>query len=174
MTISAQSRRVAAVTAGLVFFVATSAAAQPVRVPLDHETTVAGIGVACTGIGQTKNDPKWQAYPVLVEFAGPGGELLADESMALSDASGGAGADRGLRRSVDPAQAAAGQDLPGGRSSGRQNGERNGQGAEAWSGPLRVDLPSVRRPARIRRVCGGHHLGQDQSISACRPTMTLG
>ncbi len=88
MTISAQSRRVGAVTAGLVFFVATSAAAQPVRVPLDHETTVAGIGVACTGIGQTKNDPKWQAYPVLVEFAGPGGELLADESMALSDASG--------------------------------------------------------------------------------------
>src|ERR1700733_11346277 len=85
MTISAQSRRVGAVTAGLVFFVATSAAAQPVRVPLDHETTVAGIGVACTGIGQTKNDPKWQAYPVRVEFAGPGGEYLADETLRVVD-----------------------------------------------------------------------------------------
>ena len=67
---------------------AMPATAQPVRIPLDHETTIAGVGVACTGIGQTKDDPKWQAYPVRVEFAGPGGEYLANETLMLSDAKG--------------------------------------------------------------------------------------
>ena len=67
---------------------AANASAQPTRVPLDHETTVGGIGVGCTGIGQTKNDPKWRAYPVRIEFAGPGGEYLANETLILSDAKG--------------------------------------------------------------------------------------
>jgi hypothetical protein len=82
------SRTIAAIAAGSMLVAATAAAAQPVHVPLDQETTIAGIGVACTGIGQTKNDPKWQAYPVLVEYAGPGGELLANATLTLSDAKG--------------------------------------------------------------------------------------
>jgi hypothetical protein len=86
MTIRTLSRCIAAIAASAVF--ATAAAAQPVHVALDHEATIAGIGVACTGIGQTKNDPKWQAYPVLVEYAGPGGELLANATLTLSDAKG--------------------------------------------------------------------------------------
>jgi hypothetical protein len=86
MTIRTLSRSISAITA--VSALASAAAAQPVHVPLDHETTIAGIGVACTGIGQTKNDPKWQAYPVLVEYAGPGGELLANATLMLSDAKG--------------------------------------------------------------------------------------
>ncbi len=79
MTISAQfPGRVGAVTAGLKCFRRDERRPRsPCAFLLDHETTIAGIGVACTGIGQTKNDPKWQAYPVLVEYAGPGGELLA-------------------------------------------------------------------------------------------------
>jgi hypothetical protein len=88
MTVRTLSRSIAVLAACSALAVATSAAAQPVHGALDHEAIIAGIGVACTGIGQTKNDPKWQAYPVLVEFAGPGGELLADETMTLSDASG--------------------------------------------------------------------------------------
>jgi hypothetical protein len=67
---------------------AMPATAQPVRIPLDRETTIAGVGVACTGIGQTKDDPKWQAYSVRVEFSGPGGEYLANETLILSDAKG--------------------------------------------------------------------------------------
>jgi hypothetical protein len=90
MTIRTLSRSVAAIAAGSMLAIAISAPAQPVHIPLDHETTIAGIGVACTGIGQTKDDPKWQAYPVLVEYAGPGGELLANATLMLSDAKGAA------------------------------------------------------------------------------------
>jgi len=88
MTIRTLSQSIAGIAASSLL--ASAAAAQPVHVPLDHETTIAGIGVACTGIGQTKNDPKWQAYPVLVEYAGPGGELLANATLVLSDAKGAA------------------------------------------------------------------------------------
>ena len=90
MTIRTLSRGIAAIAAGSMLAAATDAAAQPVRVPLDQETTIGGIGVACTGIGQTKDDPKWKAYPVLVEYAGPGGELLANVTLTVSDAKGAA------------------------------------------------------------------------------------
>jgi hypothetical protein len=81
-------RRISVLAATLALAAATSVAAQPVHVPLDHETTIAGVGVGCTGVGQTKNDPKWKAYAVLVEFAGPGGEYLANTTLTVSDAKG--------------------------------------------------------------------------------------
>jgi hypothetical protein len=65
--------------------VAAPAAAQPTRVPLDHEKVVGGIGVGCTGIGQTKNDPKWLAYNVRVEFADAQHNYLAGEVVTLLD-----------------------------------------------------------------------------------------
>jgi hypothetical protein len=77
-----------ALAALIALCISTAATAQPVRVHLDQEATVGGLGVACTGIGQTKNDPKWQAYPVRVEFAGPGGEYLADETLRVADSHG--------------------------------------------------------------------------------------
>jgi hypothetical protein len=64
---------------------AGAADAQTTRVPLDHEVVIAGVPVGCTGIGQTKNDPKWQAYNVRVEFADTARGLLADETLTLSD-----------------------------------------------------------------------------------------
>lgn len=79
--------RTAAVAATFTLF-ASAAQAQPVRVHLDQETTIGGVGVACTGIGQTKDDPKWLSYPVRVEFAGPGGEYLADEVLHVVDSHG--------------------------------------------------------------------------------------
>jgi hypothetical protein len=81
-------RRAAAALAAVLSLAAATAIAQPTRVALDHEATIAGVGVACTGIGQTKNDPKWLAYPVRVEFAGAGGDYLANETLMLSDAKG--------------------------------------------------------------------------------------
>jgi len=71
-----------------VLALATSAVAQPVRLPLDHEAVIGGIGVACTGIGQTKNDPKWLAYDVRVEFADASSAYLAGEDLTLSGAGG--------------------------------------------------------------------------------------
>ena len=65
-----------------------AALADPVRVPLDQETTVGGVGVGCTGIGQTKNDPKWRGYPVKLEFADAQRALLANEVVTVSNESG--------------------------------------------------------------------------------------
>jgi hypothetical protein len=41
----------------------------PVRLQQDTETTIGGIGVACTGIAQSKKDPRWPSYPLRIEFA---------------------------------------------------------------------------------------------------------
>ena len=70
--------------------VATAAAAQPVHVPLDQETTIGGIGVACTGIGQTKNHTGRGRYPVLVEYAGPGGGCADERQTPMSGRPGDA------------------------------------------------------------------------------------
>jgi hypothetical protein len=74
-----------------LFAVATAPAlAQegPTRIPLDGERTIGGVAVGCTGIGQSKSDPRWQAYPIRVEFAAPGGDYLADEALSISDHTG--------------------------------------------------------------------------------------
>ena len=60
------------------------ASAQPVPLRLDRETVVNGIGVGCTGIGQTKDAPRWNAYSVRIEFADSQRGLLADETLTLS------------------------------------------------------------------------------------------
>jgi hypothetical protein len=76
---------VRALLAGAALLLGAGAAfGQTAHVPLDHETTVDGIGVGCTGIGQTKDDPKWNAYSVKIEFADSQRNLLADETMTLS------------------------------------------------------------------------------------------
>jgi len=58
------------------------------NVPLDAERTVDGVGVGCSGIGQSKADPRWSAYSVRVEFSNPAREYLANEVVELFDASG--------------------------------------------------------------------------------------
>lgn len=44
-------------------------ALQPLALPVDQETSIGGVPVACTGLGQTKLDPRWARYPVRVEFS---------------------------------------------------------------------------------------------------------
>ena len=60
----------------------------PVQLQLDAETTIDGVGVACTGVGDAKDDPRWQAYPVRVEFANPQHEYLVGETVTLSGKAG--------------------------------------------------------------------------------------
>lgn len=69
-------------------FAAGSAGAEPQRVHLDTEVTVGGVGVACTGIGQTKDEPRWLAYPVRLEFADAKANYLAGEVVTLSQGKG--------------------------------------------------------------------------------------
>ncbi|HXQ12702.1 MAG TPA: hypothetical protein VN805_17055 [Caulobacteraceae bacterium] len=67
---------------------AAGAAADPTPVPIDSEATVGGIDVGCTGIGESKLDPKWQAYPVRVEFSDANNDYLANEVLTVRSASG--------------------------------------------------------------------------------------
>jgi hypothetical protein len=57
--------------------------------PPDQPTTVNGVNVACTGIGDDANtDPRWPEYAVRIEFANANAEYLADIDITVSDASG--------------------------------------------------------------------------------------
>ena len=67
---------------------AGAAVAEPVEVKLDQATTLNGVDVACTGIGQTKDDPKWLTYPVRLEFATAQHTYLAGEEVTLASAKG--------------------------------------------------------------------------------------
>jgi hypothetical protein len=79
-----------ALLAALFALAAGAALAQegPIRIPLDGEQTIGGVAVGCTGIGQSKSDPRWRAYPIRVEFAAPGGDYLADEALSVMDHAG--------------------------------------------------------------------------------------
>ena len=69
----------------LAFLAATVAVAAPsaVVIPVDQARTVAGVEVACTGIGQTRNDPRWAAYPVRVEVSDGRNEYLVGEVVSV-------------------------------------------------------------------------------------------
>lgn len=66
----------------VVAFVPAAALAQ--SLPIDAPVTVAGIETVCTGIGlDARTDPRWLAYGLKVEIAGPGGAYLADEQVTI-------------------------------------------------------------------------------------------
>jgi len=74
-----------AILAGATLSLGAGAAlGQAAHLRLDNETVVDGIDVGCTGIGQTKDAPKWNDYSVKIEFADSQRNLLADETMTLS------------------------------------------------------------------------------------------
>jgi len=77
-----------AICAALGWALAAPAGAEPQRVRLDTEATIGGVDVACTGIGQTKDQPRWKAYPVRIEFADSKRNYLAGEVLSLTDPAG--------------------------------------------------------------------------------------
>jgi hypothetical protein len=57
--------------------------------PLDTPVMVNGVETACTGIGlAARNDPRWKAFPVRLEFSGPHSEYLSDETVFIEGAGG--------------------------------------------------------------------------------------
>lgn len=58
------------------------------RIAVDQDLTIAGIHLACTGIGDTRADPKWIAYPIRVEFSDAKNEYMTDALVTLVDAKG--------------------------------------------------------------------------------------
>jgi len=85
-----KARALVGLIVGMALFSASSAqsAEAPVQLQLDTETAIDGVGVACTGIGQTKTDPRWLEYPVRVEFANTQHEYVIGVTVTLSDSHG--------------------------------------------------------------------------------------
>jgi len=61
---------------------AACAAADPL--PMDNPVTLNGIETVCTGIADSKDDPRWKVYPVRIEFSNGGAQYLAGAHIALS------------------------------------------------------------------------------------------
>jgi len=80
----------------LAVLVATAAAAAPIPpsafdmdidpMAVDQDVTLGGVQMACTGVGDTRADPKWAAYPIRVEFSNAKSEYMTDALIALVDA----------------------------------------------------------------------------------------
>jgi hypothetical protein len=81
--------RIAHLVLTIAALTAAPALAQPTTLPIDKEAVVAGIGVGCTGIGQTRLEGRWQAYPVRVEFSNALSEYLTDGELTVSRVKGG-------------------------------------------------------------------------------------
>jgi hypothetical protein len=69
--------------------VGTAFAAGYERLPDDEPTTINGVDVACTGVGdEAKENPRWQDYSVRLEFAWGERQYLADLDVTLATADG--------------------------------------------------------------------------------------
>jgi len=53
--------------------------------PMDNPVTLNGIETVCTGIADSKDDPRWKAYPVRIEFSNGGAQYLAGAHVALAE-----------------------------------------------------------------------------------------
>jgi hypothetical protein len=71
-----------ALAAAMVFAAAMRASADPL--PMDTPLSIDGIDTVCTGVGSDKDDPRWQSYPVRVEFSNGAAQYLAGAHVALS------------------------------------------------------------------------------------------
>jgi hypothetical protein len=67
---------------------ASASRAGTTTLAVDAETTANGVPVACTGIGQTRLDPKWQAYDVRVELSNARSEYLVGGAVTVKTAKG--------------------------------------------------------------------------------------
>ena len=61
------------------------------KLPPDEPVVVNGLDLVCTGVGEdARNDPRWRAYPVRIEFANADAQYLSDVALAVAKADGAA------------------------------------------------------------------------------------
>lgn len=70
--------------AAAIFAALFAGAAHADSLPMDTPITMDGIETVCTGIGSSKDDPRWLEYPVRVEFSNGGAQYLAGAHVNLS------------------------------------------------------------------------------------------
>lgn len=64
--------------------------AAPITVPLNREMVLNSVQVGCTGVGQSRLQPRWTKYPVRIEFAGVSGDYLANVVAVVTRVDGAA------------------------------------------------------------------------------------
>jgi hypothetical protein len=52
--------------------------------PMDTPVSTDGIESVCTGVGSAKDDPRWQDYPVRIEFSNAGAQYLSNVHVTIS------------------------------------------------------------------------------------------
>ena len=66
----------------LTFSAIVPASADPMA--MDRSLQVNGLDTVCTGIGETKDDPRWKAYPIRIEFSNGGAQYLSGATVKIS------------------------------------------------------------------------------------------
>ncbi|MGH6829109.1 MAG: hypothetical protein ACREFW_09395 [Rhizomicrobium sp.] len=54
------------------------------QIPQDRPTTVDGVQTVCTGVGESKDNPRWSAYPLKLVFVNSKGQYTAGEQVDIS------------------------------------------------------------------------------------------
>ena len=67
---------------------------------MNNPVMVSGIETVCTGIAETRDDPRWSAYPVRIEFSNTAAELVAGAHVVLAKVGGAKLAEFGCPASV--------------------------------------------------------------------------
>jgi hypothetical protein len=72
----------------LALTAAAPAAGSVLTVPVDGETRVNGVDIACTGVGETRLEPRWLSYGERIEFSNARNEYLSGGAVRLTDGAG--------------------------------------------------------------------------------------
>jgi hypothetical protein len=88
----ARTRVISAIAIAAATVGGSGLAATPIpagqALPLDKSVSLGSVDVACTGIGQTRDDPKWRDFPVRVEFSDARNWYLVGATVLVEDAKG--------------------------------------------------------------------------------------
>ena len=70
----------------LLFWLPTMARAAD-ALPPDETVEIAGVQTVCTGVSlAARQDPRWDAFSLKIEFAGPGGQYVGGEEVNVRKA----------------------------------------------------------------------------------------
>jgi len=62
--------------------------AQAAVLPMDAPVSMGAVTAVCTGVGSAKDDPKFAAYPIKLEFSNAGGQFVSNEHVKLMNVTG--------------------------------------------------------------------------------------
>lgn len=72
----------------LGLFIATSILRPSLGFAADEEKTYQGISYACTGVGESKEDPKWSGYPLKLMFTAGTRAYVSEVKVTIKDSGG--------------------------------------------------------------------------------------